>query len=69
MQFGKKPPRMKALALYMAVLLLLMQFHVKTGERWKKSNTVDPSSDYSMRPLAYLMCDTFNQVSSDISSY
>lgn len=56
MQFSKKPPRMKALALCMAVFLLLMHFDVKTGKRWKKSNTVDPSSDYFMRPLAYLIC-------------
>lgn len=47
---------MKPLALCMAVFLLLMHFNVQTGEIWKKSNSVDPSSDYSMRPLAYLLC-------------
>lgn len=55
-QFSIKPPRMKGLALCTAVFLLLMHFNVKTGEIWKKSNSVDPLSDYSMRPLANLIC-------------
>lgn len=55
MQFSIKSPRMKAFALCMAVFFLLMHFDIKTGEIWKTSNTVDPSSDYSMGPLAYLI--------------